>query len=146
MFLALAIVGLTGEEAVIVRGVYLVMDRAAWLVLVPFAFASLTTGIVVSLVTTWGLFRHYWVVFKLLITTFATTVLLMYMETFHHMAAVAGDAAVDLNFVRNPSPVLHSILAMLILLVATVLAIYKPQGVTGYGRRKLLEQRRAAQP
>jgi len=33
------------------------------------------------------LFRHYWVVFKLLINLFATTVLLIYMGTFRHMAA-----------------------------------------------------------
>ena len=123
----------------------MVMDTAAALTLVPFALASLTTGIVVSLVTTWGVFRHYWVVFKLLITAFATIVLLMYMETFRHMAAMAADPASDLETVRNPSPVLHSVLAILLLVVATVLAVYKPHGVTPYGRRKLLEQRGAAQ-
>jgi hypothetical protein len=32
------------------------------------------------------LFRHYWVLFKLLITVVATIVLLTYMETFRSMA------------------------------------------------------------
>ena len=49
------------------RATYLVMEPAAWVVLVPLAFASLLTGLVQSLSTTWGLARHYWVLFKLLI-------------------------------------------------------------------------------
>ena len=141
VFLALSVIGLTAENPSIVRGVYLVMERAGWLTLVPFAFAALLTGIAISLATSWGLFRHYWVLFKLLITAFATLVLMMYMETFRQMAAAATDPLVDLNDIRNPSPALHSVLAILILIVATVLAIYKPQGVTAYGRRKLREQR-----
>jgi uncharacterized membrane protein len=144
VFLALATLGLTSDDAGTVRGVYLVMEHAAWLTLVPFAFASLVTGIVVSLITPWGIFRHYWVVFKLLITAFATMVLMLYMATFRQMAATAADSTIALHAVRNPSPVLHSVLALLILLVAAVLAIYKPQGVTPYGRRKLLETRAAS--
>jgi hypothetical protein len=135
-FLALAAVGLTSQDARTVRGAYLVMEPAAWLVLVPLAFASLLTGIVMSLGTAWGLFRHYWVLFKLLITVFATSVLLIYMGTFRLMADAAADPTADLSIVRNPSPVLHSVLALLVLLVATVLAVYKPRGITPYGRRK----------
>ncbi|HEY3054352.1 MAG TPA: DUF2269 domain-containing protein [Thermoanaerobaculia bacterium] len=135
-FLALAVVGLTSHDAQTVRGAYLVMEPAAWLVLVPLAFASLLTGIVQSLGTTWGLFRHYWVLFKLLITVFATTVLLIYMETFSVMARVAADPTADLASVRNPSPMIHAVLAILVLLIATVLAIYKPRGMTRYGWRK----------
>jgi uncharacterized membrane protein len=122
VFVGLAVVGLTSQDGQTVRGAYLVMEPAAWFVLVPFAFASLFTGLVMSLGTTWGLFRHYWVVFKLLITAFATLVLLIYMETFRRMASVAANQAADLNAVRNPSPLVHSVLALLILLVATVLA------------------------
>jgi hypothetical protein len=142
VFLALAVIGLTSQDAQTVRGAYLVMEPAAWFVLVPLAFASLLTGIVQSLGTTWGLFRHYWVLFKLLITVFATTVLLIYMGTFSFMASVAADPSADLGAVRNVSPGLHAGLALLALLVATVLAVYKPHGVTPYGRRKEREQRR----
>src|SRR5688572_16050035 len=90
VFLALAVLGLTSQDPQMVRGVYLVMEHAAWLTLVPLAFASLVTGFVMSLGTSWGLFRHYWVVFKLLITAFATVVLLIYMQTFRQMAALAA--------------------------------------------------------
>ena len=49
-----------------------------------------------SLGTTWGLFRYYWVVLKLGITAFATVILLIYMGTFRQMAGVAADPVVDL--------------------------------------------------
>jgi uncharacterized membrane protein len=146
VFLALAIVGLTSQDAQTVRGVYLVMEPAAWSALVPLAFASLVTGIVMSLGTTWGLFRHYWVVFKLLIAVFATVILMIYMGTFRYMAAVAADPRAGLDAVRNPSPRLHAVLALLVLLVATVLAIYKPRGLTPYGWRKQREQRKVPSP
>ena len=136
VFLALAIIGLTSPHDPTVRGVYLVMEPAAWYVLVPLAFASLLTGMVISLGTIWGLFRHYWVVFKLLITMFATIVLLTYMGTFRHMAVVAADRQIALDMVRNASPAVHAVLALLLLLVATVLAVYKPRGMTPYGWRK----------
>ena len=141
VFLALAIVGLTSPDAQTVRGAYLVMEPTAWLVLVPLAFASLLTGIVQALGTTWGLFRHYWVLFKLLMALFITIVLLIYMETFSVMADVAVDPSADLALVRNASPMLHAALALLVLLVATVLAVYKPRGMTRYGWRKQHEQR-----
>src|SRR5215218_1506571 len=76
-FLALAVVGLTSQNAETVRGAYLVMEPTAWFVLVPLAFASLVTGLVQSLGTSWGLFRHYWVLFKLLINVATTIVLLI---------------------------------------------------------------------
>jgi hypothetical protein len=142
-FLGLAVVGLTSQDAQTVRGVYLVMEPAAWLVLVPLAFAAPLTGLVQSLFTTWGLFRHYWVVFKLVITVFATIILLTYMETFRVMAAVAADPTADLASVRNASPLVHAVLALLVLLVPTILGLYKPRGMTRYGWRKQYEQRNA---
>jgi len=141
VFLAHAIVGLTSPDAQTVRGAYLVTEPAAWFVLVPLAFASLLTGIVQALGTTWGLFRHYWVLFKLLIAVFVTIVLLIYMETFSLMARVAADPSADLGVVRNASPALHAALALVVLLVAVVLAVYKPRGMTRYGWRKEHEQR-----
>jgi hypothetical protein len=124
---------LTSPDAQTVRAAYLVMAPAARFVLVPLAFASLATGLVQALGTEWGLFRHYWVLFKFLITVFATVVLLLYMETFRLMAGVAGEPAAELALVRNASPAIHSVLAFLLLLMAAVLAVYKPRGMTRHG-------------
>jgi hypothetical protein len=135
-FLALAAVGLTSDDPQTVRGVYLVMEPVAWLVLVPLAFASLLTGVVQSLASAWGLFRHYWVVFKLVITAAATLVLVSYMQTFSRMSQIAADSTIELDHVRNVSPALHAALALAGLLAALVLSIYKPRGLTPYGQRK----------
>jgi uncharacterized membrane protein len=145
-FLVLAVIGLTNSDAQTVRGTYLLMEPAAWLVLVPLAFAALLTGLVQSLGTHWGVFRHYWVLFKLFINVFATLILLSYMETFRIMAEVAAEPSADLNRVRNASPIVHATLALLVLLVATTLSVYKPQGMTPYGWRKQHSQRTGSQP
>lgn len=128
--LAMAAIGLTSNDEQIVRAVYRVMEPTAWWALVPLALASLATGVLSSLVSVWGLFRHWWVVFKLVINVFATVILLMYMATFRTMAELAADPAADLAAVRNPSPLLHGIIAIVVLLVATVLSVYKPRGLT----------------
>lgn len=128
-FLGLAVAGLTSGDDRIVRGAYVAMDITGWFVLVPLSFASLLTGLVASLGTAWGLFRHYWVVAKLVINVFATVVLLAYMQT---LDALAGSPAATMSF----SPVLHAGAALALLLVATTLAVYKPRGLTPYGRRR----------
>lgn len=135
VFLALAVIGLSSEDAQIVRGVYLVMEPAAWFTLVPLAVASLVSGIIQSLGTTWGLFRHHWVAWKLLINVFSTVILLIYMGTFREMARVAADSTAPLDAVRNASPLLHAVLALMLLVTATVLAVYKPGGLIAHTRR-----------
>ncbi len=124
VFLALSIIGVTSDDAETARGAYVVMEPAASFVLIPLALASLLSGLAQSLSTTWGLFRHYWVVAKLLINVFSTIVLLIYVETFRLMAAVAADASAELGEVRNPSPVVHAAIALFLLLLATALGVF----------------------
>jgi hypothetical protein len=124
-FLVLAVAGLVSQEPQTARAVDLTMELIGWLVIVPLCLASLSTGIVQSLGTVWGLFQHYWVLFKLLMNVSATIVLLMYMQTAGH-AIEAG----------SPAPVLHSGATLLLLLAATALSVYKPPGMTPYGVRK----------
>jgi hypothetical protein len=121
------------------------MAPAAWFVLVPLAHAALVSGIALSLGTPWGLFRHYWVALKLVITAFSTVILMIYMGTFRQMAGVAADPVIELGLVRNPSPLLHAVLALVLLLTATVLAVYKPFGMTPYGIRQQMRARTGAQ-
>ncbi len=137
--LALAVAGVAAEDAQTVRAVYLAMELSGWFVLVPLSVASLLTGLLQSLGSTWGVFRHYWVVAKLVINVFATIVLLVYMQTLAYLAGIAADTGLpsdDLGVLRTPSVVLHAAAALLLLLVATVLAVYKPRGMTRYGQRK----------
>ena len=109
-FLALSIAGLTSQDPQMVRGAYLVMELTGWVVLVPLSLASLLTGLVCSLGSIWGLFRHYWVLFKLLINVVATMVLLLYMQTLDYLADVAAAASLssEPSGLRSLSPVLHA--------------------------------------
>lgn len=143
-FLALAVAGLVSEDAQTVRASFLTMELTAWFVIVPLSLASLLSGLVQSLGTAWGLFRHYWVLFKLLINILSTVILLMYMQTLAYFAGVAADTTLsnaDLLALRSISPALHAGAALFLLLVATTLAVYKPRGVTPYGQRKQREER-----
>lgn len=139
-FLALAIASLMSEDAQRVRAASLMMELTGWSVLVPLSLASLVTGVVQALGSTWGLFRHYWVLFKLLINLFASIVLLLYMPSLRYFADAAAGASSSseaLHLLRSPSAVLHSGAALALLLVATALSVYKPQGLTRYGREQL---------
>ena len=135
-FLALSILALTTSDPGVVRAIYIALQPLAHWVLVPLSAASLASGLVQSLVTTWGLFRHYWVIFKLLINLAATGILLLYLRTVDHLADAARSAPGSANL-ADPSPVLHSVAALLGLVLATFLSIYKPRGMTKYGQRKL---------
>ena len=136
--LALAIAGLASQDPETVRAVYVALELTGWFVLVPLSLASLLTGIVQSLGTKWGLFRHYWVLAKLVINLLATIILLLYTQTLSTLADVARDTP---GANGDPSPVLHAGAGLLLLLGATALAVYKPRGLTRYGQRKQHEQR-----
>ncbi len=146
--LVLAVAGLTVQDAQTVRAVYLTLELLGWYLLIPLSLASLLTGLVQSLGTTWGLFRHYWVLVKLVLNVLATVVLLLYMQSLSFLANLAAEttgSGGDLDALRDPSPVLHAGAGLLLLLVATTLSVYKPRGMTRYGQRKRAEQRGAVQ-
>src|SRR5882757_5508421 len=140
-FLALAIAGLTSRDAQMVRTAYVGMELTARFVIVPLAIASLLSGIVQSLGTPWGLFRHYWVLAKLLLTAFATAVLLAKMPLIHYAAraAEATPSKTDLH-TAGIQLAFHATGGMLVLLAITALSVYKPWGLTGYGQRKQQER------
>lgn len=146
-FLALALAGLTAQEAQIVRAAYLAMDITAQFVIVPLALASLLTGVIQSLGTAWGLFQHYWVAAKLLITTFATAVLLAKLELIRYAARLASESVLPRADLRAAGMELavHAAGGLLVLLVPAVLSVYRPWGLTPYGRRRRHEQRAPSQ-
>lgn len=142
-FLALAIAGLASSDVQLVRGSYLAMELIGWYVLVPLSVGSLITGLIMSLGTTWGLFRHYWVSIKFVIAVISLLILFMYTQTLDQLGDLARDATLSVDELRNPSPVLHAGAAILALLVNTMLSVYKPRGLTAYGRHKQAEPRKA---
>jgi hypothetical protein len=136
-YVALDVAVATSRDPHTLRACYLAMGLIAWYVIVPLALGSLLTGLVMSLGTKWGLFRYYWVLISLLLTIFATVVLLVETQTIGHHAAVASDPATSGEELRAlGSTLVHSVGGTVVLLVILVLNVYKPRGMTRYGWRK----------
>ena len=147
-FLVLSIAGVTSHDAEVVRGAYLSMNLIGLYMIVPLSFAALLTGVVQSLATHWGLFRHYWVLMKFLLTIGATALLLM-----HQFSAVAKAARHSSDAAPGVLPevghlgtqlVADASFGLMALLAITTLSVYKPWGRTPYGERKQQELRQAS--
>jgi hypothetical protein len=129
-FLVLAVAGLQG-----VVQVYPAAGFIATYVILPLAIAALVFGMLQSLVSPYGLFRHYWVVIKLALTLLVLAVLLLQLPNIRAMAeATPMELARDNG--GRASLVLHAAAGMGPLLLATALSVLKPQGLTKYGWRK----------
>ncbi|MQA24352.1 MAG: DUF2269 domain-containing protein [Micromonosporaceae bacterium] len=138
-YLGLDIAAATSQDVQAVRGAYLAMAMIIWYAVVPLALASVLIGIVNAVGTQWGLFRHYWVLVKLLLTLFATTILLLETDSVSYLAqaAASSDDPRELG-----STLVHSGGGLLVLLTTTILSVFKPRGLTRYGWRKQQQQRR----
>jgi hypothetical protein len=139
-YLALDIAALVIQDAAIVRGVHAAMSVIVYYVIVPLALGALVTGIVQALGTSWGLFRHYWVVAKLLLTVLSTVVLLMTAQTA--LVALTDPTAPTADLLAERGTLLHSGGGLIVLFVIMVLSVVKPRRLTSYGRRKQQEHRR----
>jgi len=91
VFLVLAITGITSQNTQLTRSAYLSMELSGWFVLVPFCLAALLTGVIESITTKWGLFKHYWILVKLVLTIAATIILLLHMKPISYMANIAAE-------------------------------------------------------
>jgi hypothetical protein len=135
-YIALDVAAVTRQDAEIVRAAWLARDLIVWYVIVPLALASVLIGVVNALGTQWGLFRHYWVVMKLLLTLVATSILLQEAKSISYMAEASASSADP-----RPGSLLHSVGGLVVLLIITILSVFKPRGVTPYGWRKQQQQR-----
>jgi hypothetical protein len=140
-YLVLVFAAMNGDSQIL-RASWMAMNLIGVYALVPLSLAALLTGIILSLGTQWGLFRHYWVLISLLLTLVATIVLMQHMQTVNFFAEMAANGE-NLVALRNAleGEVLHGGLGLLVLLLAQVLNIYKPRGLTPYGWRKQQEIR-----
>lgn len=137
-YLVLVAAALTSDDLHVLRAAWIAMDLIGWYLIVPLALASLLTGLVMSAVTPWGLFRHYWVLISLVLTIVATAVLLKHMPTVSTFARTAAELGTgDAGLLRGGlwGELLHAGVGLLVLVAIEVLNVYKPRGLTAYGRR-----------
>lgn len=144
-YLAFDISAAVSDDPQTLRTAYLGMDLIVASVVVPLAVASLLTGLVMSLGTRWGLFRHYWVLISLMLTVFAIVVLLAETRTVGAYADIAADPSTSIEALRGiGSTLFHSVGGLVVLSVILVLNVYKPRGMTRHGWRKQHESREQA--
>lgn len=111
------------------------MEVTGWSVIVPLALATLVTGVALSLTTRWGLFRYYWVVVALLLTSLCTAVLLLHMPDVSAIADRAQTADGE-RLAGLGGDLAHPSIGLVLLLLVLVLNVYKPRGLTRYGHRR----------
>ena len=146
-YLTLDLTAAFSQDPQQVRAAWLAMGLVVSAAIVPLALASLVTGIVMSLGTKWGLFRHWWVLISLVLTVFAALILLSEAALVRQFADVAADPTTSRDQLLGlPSTLLHSVGGLLVLLVVQVLNVYKPQGLTPYGWRRQQEERQRLEP
>lgn len=136
-FIVLDVTTVASSDVATLRAAYIGMQLMTAWVIVPLAFAALATGIAIGLGTSWGLFRHYWVAISLVLTVVATLVLLIQTPLIVHRADMARDpGSTDAEIRGMGNLLLHSIGGTVVLLIITVLNVFKPRGLTKYGWRK----------
>ena len=130
VFLALAVAALNSDDATFVRAAYVAMEFSGWYVIVPFSLAALATGIVQSCITEWGVFRHYWVVIKWLLTIGATALLPLHLRIASRLSATAGQSATRFDELQGLRVQIagDAAAALVVLAAATTLSVYKPWG------------------
>lgn len=142
-YLVLALGAIVSGDAARIREAYPFLERVGWSAIVPLCAAALLSGVVQSLGTRWGLFRHYWVVAKLALTLFASAVLLVHLPA---VSAAARNAAINVAAApvsqhgpgkqAGPAPiVIHAAGGAAVLVAITALSVFKPWGLTAHGRR-----------
>lgn len=139
-FLALTSAALFDAEGFAVRGAYPGAAIVAWWVILPLVVAALVTGTIQALATQWGLFRHYWVLAKLVLTALTLAVLLLQLGGI--------ETARNASSIGEPPPlgnlpmslILHASGGLAVLSIVTALSIFKPRGLTRHGWRKQNQQ------
>jgi len=141
-FLVLAVASFS-PDAALARAAALtlvVLGRGA---LLPLSVGALVSGVVQSLGTKWGLFRHYWVLVKLVLTTVAVVALFVHQTTAiaeaARLAASATGPVLQTGRMHQLGVqlVADSSIALLLLVAITLIAVYKPWGLVGSITRSL---------
>jgi hypothetical protein len=123
--LLLAVAGARGADP---AGVYPAARLIGSLLLVPLALTALLTGIVLGLLTPWGLLRHWWVALKLGLTTAGAVLALVVLTPALAGLADAAAAGGAIPGAQRLLLVRDSGAASVVLLVTVALSVAKPFG------------------
>src|SRR5215212_8163986 len=145
--LALGLAGLYTRDPEVLRTAYVAVGLFGGIFLVPVSIGALITGVLLSVGTPWGLIRHYWVLVKFVLTVALTVGGILVLNQKLQEAAVRVSevplstlTSADVGTLRFQIVAAVSV-ALLLLITATALSVYKPWGRTWFGRRKVIARR-----
>ncbi len=147
--LALGLTGLYTRNPEVLRAAYVAIGLFGGIFVVPVSIGALITGVLLSVGTPWGLFRHYWVLAKFAVTValVAGGIFVLNQKLQEAAARVSGVpinalTSADVGTLRFQIIAAVSV-ALLLLVTATTLSVYKPWGKTWFGRRKAVTRTEA---
>jgi hypothetical protein len=126
--LVLLVLGLSSLGGADPRTIYPAAHLVGARLVMPLAVLSLGTGLLLGVLTPWGLFKYWWVTIKLAITTILTGLVIFVLVPGLGAAADAVTGPVPrllTDAQRLPLAVAPAV-ASTLLAVAVVLAIFKP--------------------
>ncbi|RKN53103.1 hypothetical protein D7193_25315 [Micromonospora costi] len=131
--LVLAIVGASADSHEMQHGAYLLLHRFDLLLAIPSAFATIVTGVVVSLGTPWGLITHKWVLAKLVIALALPFLASFEGPWIEELEARSADGVIETG---TTGLLLTGAMGLFTVLLwtAVVLSVFKPGGRTPWAR------------
>jgi uncharacterized membrane protein len=132
--IALTLAALFSDDTGVVRATFRLEQLTVHTVGIPLALLALLTGVTLSLVTPWGLFRHKWVVAKLvlLLATVACGIAAVRPWVAQLVEATGAGTLTGSQLGTTVWLLLAAGLAQCAALVlATTLSVYKPKGRIG---------------
>ncbi len=140
--LALGLTGLYTRDPEVLRAAYIAIGLFGGIFVVPVSIGALITGVLLAVGTPWGLVRHYWIVAKFVMTValVAGGIFVLNQKLQEAAARVSGVpintlTSADVGTLRFQIIAAVSV-ALLLLVTATTLSVYKPWGKTWFGRRE----------
>lgn len=141
----LGIVGLASSDPVVTRSAFVVDGVLATYLMPVLSLLALVTGIVLAAGTNWGLFRYWWVVVSLVLTTAMTAAELLalvpQMRGLADQAAHLTDAAtLTVMSMDRLKLVIAPAAAFILLVFLTGMNVHKPWGRVGARRQKSVSE------
>jgi predicted signal transduction protein with EAL and GGDEF domain len=122
VMVVLALVAIRSTDPALVHDVYTLLGVLVPSMGIPLFLVALASGVALSLRTRWGLFRHYWVIAKLVLTLATAIIGALWVSAWAEQLAVDPRPGLQLAHLGGVLTQLGA------LTVATALSVYKPRG------------------
>jgi len=126
-FLVFALKGRSATDVSELSMCVTALQWLGWWLVVPLCFAASVSGIVQSVISSWGLIQHYWVLIKLIAMILATILLMVHMKIVDELSRTPltqSNAAIS----AFSSLAFDAALATLLGAILTGFSIFKPPG------------------